>query len=257
MEPIESMLILLLVALLAAMSLRPVRQQVLRLPAVVWMGAGLTLYLCTLPALCDTLVYFIEHRYAAIQDIAIPTNGRLLVLVLPGGGLRARVEDQEIRMGAQTWERLSAGISVFSQAHASHPATFLVLPGGKLAPDASGTMGGLMAGLAVRMGVPPEQMLVEQASLDTHENIAYSVRAFNIQSEDQVVLVTSALHMPRAVAVARKLGLNALPYPCDYWADESTGWKRWIPELRASAKLKAALHELLGLLYYRIKGWAA
>ncbi len=71
-----------------------------------------------------------------------------------------------------------------------------------------------------------------------------------------MLLVTSALHMPRAVAVAHKLGLEVLPYPCDFRAEAPGKWQLWVPSNEGAAALEGALHEVLGLWAYRWSGRA-
>jgi uncharacterized SAM-binding protein YcdF (DUF218 family) len=68
------------------------------------------------------------------------------------------------------------------------------------------------------------------------------------------VLVTSAMHMPRAMACFRAAGWDVIPQPADYrvvpgaW---NTGSFRIADNL---AVLDAAVHEWLGLVYYRMSG---
>ncbi len=65
----------------------------------------------------------------------------------------------------------------------------------------------------------------------------------------QVLLVTDAVHMRRAVAAFRAQDLSVSPAPADPW---SLGWETPVVRLR---KFWAALHEYGGLLYYWWKGW--
>jgi uncharacterized SAM-binding protein YcdF (DUF218 family) len=60
------------------------------------------------------------------------------------------------------------------------------------------------------------------------------------------LLVTSALHMRRAVLCFRRHGIDAAPAPVPHVPDED-------PE-RATL-VGQTLHELIGLAYYRVAGW--
>ena len=52
------------------------------------------------------------------------------------------------------------------------------------------------------------------------------------------------------------VGVPAVAYPCDFHAEERPGWRLWLPSNAGPAMLEEALHEWLGLLYYRLRGWA-
>ena len=103
--------------------------------------------------------------------------------------------------------------------------------------------------------MPATAINVEPASLNTYENIQFSKSLLD-RNGAEVWLVTSALHMPRAMAVARKMGVPAVAYPCDFRAEERPHWRLWLPSNAGPAMLEEALHEWLGLLYYRLRGWA-
>ena len=74
----------------------------------------------------------------------------------------------------------------------------------------------------------------------------------------KVILVTSAMHMPRAAAAFRKAGFAVTPSPGDF----RTGWgeggpfDRFLPSLNSMEDSERTLHEWLGLWAYRLRGWA-
>ena len=69
------------------------------------------------------------------------------------------------------------------------------------------------------------------------------------------LLLTSAWHMPRAMAVFEKQGWNVTAYPVDFRAGQQTPWLQYHMATGAK-KWHTALHELLGLLAYRLSGRA-
>jgi uncharacterized SAM-binding protein YcdF (DUF218 family) len=69
------------------------------------------------------------------------------------------------------------------------------------------------------------------------------------------LLLTSAFHMPRSVALFRKAGWNVTPYPVDFRAGTQTPWTQYSLE-RGARKWHLALHEIVGLLAYRLAGRA-
>ena len=91
-------------------------------------------------------------------------------------------------------------------------------------------------------------------AVDTRTEI-YSIKA--LSGGEPVVLVTSALHMPRAVLQAQKAGLSVTPAPCDYISGRMQS--RWfpsaiIPGLDALRYSHRACHEYIGLLWVGIRG---
>ena len=105
------------------------------------------------------------------------------------------------------------------------------------------------------MGVAAPRVLYESASRTTYENAAFSARLPGVDPAQPWLLLTSAWHMPRALATFRKAGWNVTPYPVDYRAGTQTPWTQYSLAVGAR-KWQLALHELLGLLAYRLAGRA-
>ena len=89
---------------------------------------------------------------------------------------------------------------------------------------------------------------------NTHEN-AIGARAAAVSHRP--LLVTSAWHMPRAMACFRAAGFDPVAYPVDYQTGPDTGWRGdW--EFRPALNLQRAelaIHEWIGLAVYRVRGW--
>lgn len=66
-----------------------------------------------------------------------------------------------------------------------------------------------MAGLLRSAGVPPEAILPEAHSTNTRENIRFARDLLALRGESDVVIVSDAYHLPRALVIARRLGLRA------------------------------------------------
>ncbi|TAH13795.1 MAG: YdcF family protein, partial [Sphingobacteriia bacterium] len=70
----------------------------------------------------------------------------------------------------------------------------------------------------VRNGVNKEAIILESQSRNTYENAVYSKRILDsLKLKEPFVLVTSAQHMPRSIAIFNKVGFKKIiPFPCDY-----------------------------------------
>ena len=123
---------------------------------------------------------------------------------------------------------------------------------GVLVPEAE-----VMKNLLMEWGVPAEAILVEDASRNTRENAVYVQRMMADLDFDTALLVTSALHMPRALAVFRKAGVHVEPSPCDYLVvdKEDRVVMDYLPDAGALNQTTNFLREMVGMVYYKINGW--
>jgi uncharacterized SAM-binding protein YcdF (DUF218 family) len=83
----------------------------------------------------------------------------------------------------------------------------------------------------VSLGVPPDAVQVEDHSRSTYENARQTAQLLEQQKLQQVLLVTSALHLPRALATFRAAGIDALPAPTDFEVmPQPPHLLRWLPD---------------------------
>jgi uncharacterized SAM-binding protein YcdF (DUF218 family) len=105
------------------------------------------------------------------------------------------------------------------------------------------------------LGVPPGRITLENRSRNTAENAVYSKALAAPKPGERWLLVTSAMHMPRAIGAFREAGFPVEAYPVDY---QTNGWQ----DLRvvfgslsgALRQLDTAFHEWIGLVAYRLTG---
>ena len=123
-----------------------------------------------------------------------------------------------------------------------------------------------MATILVMLGVPQEALWLESESRNTYENAVYTTQMMRAAGIEQVILVTSALHMPRSVALYRKLGWEVIPAPTDYGVTDQIWEDLWRPNLINQlfnflpsagnlSQTTTALKEYLGMLVYGLRGW--
>jgi len=65
-------------------------------------------------------------------------------------------------------------------------------------------------------GIARERLVLEGASRNTDENVANTKGLLGDSGDGNIVLVTSAFHMPRSVGIFEKAGLSVIPWPTDY-----------------------------------------
>ncbi|MGM0439275.1 MAG: YdcF family protein [Patescibacteria group bacterium] len=102
----------------------------------------------------------------------------------------------------------------------------------------------------INRGIPDKNIYVEDQSNNTRENAKQVVEEVG---EEPFFLVTSAYHMKRAVMEFEKLGANPIPAPTDFRKRRETYYfSDYIPSSENLRKSDLALHEHLGILYYRL-----
>ncbi len=120
-----------------------------------------------------------------------------------------------------------------------------------------------MAILLETMGVPRSAMLLEERSLNTRENAVNTKQIMDAQKIRRVLLVTSAMHMPRSILIFKKLGINAIPAQTDYTAsqlDQAGGTIEAtildvLPDADQLRRTTRALKEYVGIFVYWLRGW--
>lgn len=107
----------------------------------------------------------------------------------------------------------------------------------------------------VELGIPANDIIVEDSSTSTFENAAFSKRKINpLGLQPPYVLVTSSMHMPRAEMVFTKAGIQIVPYPCNYSVFDSKMDTEdyFIPKLSTLFSWSSFLKEVVGIIGYRL-----
>lgn len=106
--------------------------------------------------------------------------------------------------------------------------------------------------------VPEEDIVLEEASLNTRENAVNTAAILNEKFNGQkYLLVTSAFHMPRAEACFRKAGVQVTPFATAFYgSDRDYTIERWFaPAEDGFLTWGILFHELLGMLVYKLMGY--
>jgi uncharacterized SAM-binding protein YcdF (DUF218 family) len=172
------------------------------------------------------------------------------VLIL-GGGLDWRVlQSRGVPAPEAGTARLLSGYEVARR----YPGAKVIFAGGSAELGAAALSEGDGARhFFGQMGLAPERLILEQGSRNTYENILFARKIANPKPGQVWLLATSALHMPRAMGVARKLGWDIQPWPTDY-ITIPTGFFGILEYARNLDRADYAVREGLGLLVYRLTG---
>lgn len=241
-----------LLGVLTVLVVSPVSPRRLRWIRILAISSLLFTFLFGNQIVAETLMGLLEQQ-------ALPFDGstakRFDAIVVLGGGAAGKgtlrpsneLTDLSIR-------RTICGVDLFAQGFAPR----ILFSGGDATIIGSGPKEALeMKRLAQRLGVPEEAILIEDQSRTTYENAVATKRLIGSAS---ILLVTSASHIPRALGLFRKQGLDATSYPCGYSVKNrpSESWQRIpfapFPDVRALLTSTMAIAELVGMLVYWATG---
>lgn len=149
------------------------------------------------------------------------------------------------------WPRIDTAALLYQAGR----APLIVLSGAALEGKVSEAQA--MAHALEKQGVPEQALILETRSYTTHQNGVFTAAKLHALHINRILLVTSALHMPRAMAVFRKLGISAIaaPAPPQIYVPSEPGFSFWLPDMRALTASRSIIKEYAGLLVYWLRGW--
>jgi uncharacterized SAM-binding protein YcdF (DUF218 family) len=217
-------------------------------PAGAWLAAaaGTVLWVFSAEPVANALTRLAESgvrstmRPGVTYDAAIVLGGGIDPAASKGSG------GTELNAGG---DRIVAGYELFRSGRVRN---LLLSAGG---PDPSEPVeADWGAALYRRLGVPGDRIVLERESRNTQENAARSASIVRERGWRTLLLVTSAMHMPRSAAAFRRAGLEVDLLPVDHRYGPKDG--SWLPRVEALVRSSAALRELAGRLVYRAAGYA-
>jgi uncharacterized SAM-binding protein YcdF (DUF218 family) len=122
-------------------------------------------------------------------------------------------------------------------------------------PDAGSLADGMAVALREDFGVPVRW--IERDSRDTAENARFSARLLRADGVSRVLLVTDAMHMPRAREVFERAGLVVVDAPTMFFSNQPLSPSAWVPSAEGLRRSWYAVYELIGIAWYRLRASAA
>ncbi len=206
------------------------------------------LALCAYTATADLFIHPLEIKYPPFNSDNSLRSDELpkLVVVLAGGHKSGSGIPIISKITYSSLVRLVEGIRIYRMI----PECKLLLSGGSGAGNDSSA--GVMAQAARAMGVNEQDIIMETRSRDTRDQ-AHIIRS--ILGDERFIMVTSASHMPRSMALFMKLGMNPVPAPAGFlsWEVTSTGPGRFFPSSVNLRKIEIAMHEYLGIVWAKLR----
>jgi len=206
------------------------------------LASSLSLYVAATPAVSSYLVERVESGVPANVDF----RDAQAIVVLGGDVRRGNGADTPDALGPLSLERVVLGAAAYRRLHLP-----VLVSGGRL-PGAHVAEGALMKA-ALQENFAIEAAWNEDQSGTTWENAEYTARVLQRERLTTIVLITQAWHLPRALWAFQRVGLKALPWPAPRTAWRLGRLQDFLPSINALHGSFYALHEMIGLAYYRLR----
>ncbi len=200
----------------------------------------------------------LEWRY--LPNAPLPAADAIVVL---GGAIKPALPPRPWIDLAEEGDRVIHG----AQLYLAGKAPVVIFSGGRITwgqgPDRPESAD--MTALAMALGVPDNAIIQEPESLNTFQNAVYTKVILEEQGLGRILLVTSALHMPRSLAIFAKQGIDAIPAPTDFhgvydpFDPARTTWQGQLLSLMPQSghldRVTNVLREYIGIGIYWLRGW--
>jgi len=212
--------------------------------SMLWAGL-VVLGLLGFMALPDALLRPLENRYAAPPAHTVGQHVGVIVLGGATGHPSSFAAHGQVPLGDAA-ERMTAPLYLMRQ----HPTLELVFSGGEGRLLPTGTTEAELAGVFfAQQGLDMRRVQLEGGARNTRENAIKVAQLLGPRCQQPWLLLTSAWHMPRAMAEFQAQGCRVTPYPVDFRTGTSTPLTEY-SLARSLLRWQTALHEWLGLLVY-------
>lgn len=265
LSPLGFLILMACVAVLAKRRLHP-------LIRCVYAIAILMVVIFSLPIVANSM-------YASLEGVhpVVPMNDVVAVdvIIVLGGSVEPPVHPRIVVELGVAGDRVLHAWRLFR----AQKSPLIIVSGGRSYSDSSmQSEAYYMKEVLVELGVPAEKVVLESGSRNTYQNAKNSrtivgkleiversdetdqhktPRIVSQVSKESVLLVTSAIHMPRALATFQKAGINAMPATTDirHSTHAVNNVLAWLPNALSLSQSTDVLREWLAIVFYKLRGW--
>ena len=207
----------------------------------------LILIFCSLPIISNKLIFFLEKDYSR-KEISNVSKADAIV-VLSGMVSTIKTNGKISYEFNNAVDRILSGIDLFKEDKAS----YLILTNGKLPWSLGIPEGEYLKKFSIKFGIPEDRILLTDNVQNTDQE-AKSVRKLLKTNKANIILVTSAFHMPRAKKVFEAANIKVVPFAVDF---KNTSRKitimDFVPSAGSLSHTSKFFRVILGRLYYNLK----
>ena len=212
----------------------------------IFVTAGaIVLTLCGYEIFARQIIKPLERQYAPLTVNAEMQSSVRWIVVLGGGAMEDDFVPQTSQLSRASLARVVEGVRL----QRSLPGAKLIFSGGSI--FGSPAEAEIMRVVAVSLGVESERIVLDTQSRDTQDQARI---VSNIVKDEPLIIVTSAAHIPRSVALFENRGMRPIPAPTDYEAFDSKHINvgDFFPGATSLNTVNSAIHEYLGRAWARM-----
>ncbi len=194
------------------------------------------------------LLFYLENTYQLPRLLPHKIDG----IIVLGGVVESA---QSVRFSQPQINERAERIFEMIKLGNIYPQAKIVFSGGDGQSKQSGVgEGKIVRALLKDIGFPADHVIFENQSKNTYENYLFSQKLVSLREGEQWILVTSAFHLPRAVAVFESHGWSVIPYPAGYLSDGEYHFWPNLDVLDNFYQLHVATKEIVGIIGYSLSG---
>jgi uncharacterized SAM-binding protein YcdF (DUF218 family) len=240
-------LLILLVLILAAFLVR----RKIYLKKGLLIAAGVWLFIIYFSPIPYIFAENWERKYPPfnLADHEVVKNENIHIVILGAGFTDDPELTETSKLGRSVSMRLMEGVRIYNLLESPH---FVTSGAGRRRSQAEA-----VAEAALALGVLPGDTLHLSTTVNTEDEAKKYRERFlkSIQSYNHsIILVTSAVHMRRAVLWFKRYGVDVIPAPCDYLFKEDPEDRRfgWFPSMRKIRVMDAVMEEWAGMIFAKV-----
>lgn len=194
-----------------------------------------------------------------IPKTELPTADAIVIL---GGATRSQFYPRPDVDFTDAGDRVWYGANLYRAGKAPK----IIVSGGRISWKGAGKSEAEdITKLLVTMGIPKLDIIPEGNSFNTRDNAVNVQQILQAQNFKTILLVTSAMHMPRSMAIFKHLGINAIAAPTDYRISQleldqpnrqtKSVILSFLPNEEWFFLSTQVIKEYIGILVYKLRGW--
>ncbi|WP_016953089.1 YdcF family protein [Anabaena sp. PCC 7108] len=245
---------------LASLSLIVALVTLWKRPRVAAMAISLSLILllvCSNAWVAKNLVRSLEWQN--IPAAEVPASEAIVVL---GGATKSGIWPRPTVDLSESGDRVIYAAQLYLQKK----APMIILSGGRIDWRGSGSPESAdMATILTSIGIPSQVIIQEPDSLNTYQNAVNVKKILEYRGIKQVLLITSAMHMPRSLKIFQRQGIDVIPAPTDFLVSRGelqelvstpkAAILNLLPDTDSLNQFTSALKEYIGYFVYSLRGW--
>ncbi|AFZ25286.1 hypothetical protein Cylst_3119 [Cylindrospermum stagnale PCC 7417] len=226
--------------------------------AAIAIAFSLTLLLvCSNAWVAKSLVRSLEWQN--LPPVPMPNAEAIVVL---GGATKSAFPPRPTVDLSEQGDRVIYAAQLYRQKK----APIIILSGGRIDWRGSGSPESAdMANVLTSLGIPSEAIVQEPNSFNTYENAENVRQILESRGIRRVLLVTSAMHMPRSLKIFQRQGVDVIAAPTDFLVSlgemqeigstPKAAILNLLPDTENLDQFTRALKEYVGSFVYRLRGW--